>query len=57
MRKSTVRPTRVSTVRETIVLETPKATVTRIDTARDNRDREWLARDVFSTPYATILES
>ena len=49
MRKSTVAPTQVSTVRETITLETPKATVTNISFAEGrraarerNKNREWL---------------
>ena len=46
--RTTVQPTRVSTVRETITLETPKATVTDIREAK--RDLSWLAADVFSTP-------
>lgn len=36
---------------EEIVLETKPVRL-----AVDNtRDREWLARDIFSTPYATVL--
>lgn len=52
MSKATVRPTQKSTVRETITLATPKATVTRIETARENRDMSWLMRDVLSTDSA-----
>ena len=49
----TVKPTSKSAVRETIVLSSPKATVTRIPTKSANL--EWLMRDVLSTPYSTIL--
>ena len=50
MNNATVKPTQVSTVREAITLQSkPKLVV-------DNtRDHEWLARDIFSTDYATIL--
>lgn len=42
----TVRPTQVAEVTETVVLETPKASVVDITTGRD---LSWLAADVFST--------
>ncbi len=50
---TTVKPTRVSTVRETVVLETAKAKVYPFPPAKC-QPREWLMRDVLSTPYATI---
>jgi hypothetical protein len=47
-----VKPTQVSRVTETVVLETRKARV--IDFARySNRSMAWLAHDVMSTPYRT----
>ena len=47
----TVEPTRVSTVRETVVLETPKARVIGRITPR-GKDLAWLAAEVFSTDSA-----
>ena len=59
MRKATVKATQVSTVREEITLETPKARVVQIGSrkdrkaqARKNRDLSWLAAATFSTPSA-----
>lgn len=47
---TTAEGCRVTTNGSEITLESPKATVTAIGKA----NREWLARDVFSTPYAEI---
>jgi hypothetical protein len=49
--KPTVKPLRRSTVRETIVLESKRATVTPITRAKGYA---WLMRDVCSTPYAEV---
>ena len=49
--KSTVKPTQTSHVRETVVLESKRASVTDIR----KRDRDWLMRDVMSTPYASVI--
>jgi hypothetical protein len=54
MNGKVVKPLRKSRVRETIVLETKSAKI--IPLRPRGSDREWLARDIFSTPYATILE-
>jgi hypothetical protein len=51
MNNSTVKPTRVSTVREEIVLETAPA---RAVVVPIRGDLDWLMRDVSSTPYAVI---
>jgi len=50
MAQATVKPTQVSPVREEIVLETKSNVLPFPGT-----DREWLAREIFSTPYAEIL--
>jgi hypothetical protein len=48
----TVKPLRTSTVRETIVLETKRATVTPIRRAKPLLT--WLMDDICSTPYAEV---
>ena len=56
----TVKPTQVSTVRETVTLATPAANVLSFAEGRKaarerNKNREWLMQDVSSSPYATVL--
>jgi len=50
-RKTTVRPTRVSTVRETVTLESPKANVIG-SIGPKGRDLSWLMAATLSTPSA-----
>ena len=47
--KRTVQPTRVSTVRETVTLESPKAKVIG-NIGPKGRDLSWLMADCLSTP-------
>lgn len=56
MISKTVRPERVSTIRETVILASPKATVTKLTPPKAaKRDSDWLMREISSTPYATVL--
>ena len=59
MRNATVKPTQVSTVREEITLESPKAKVLSFADGRKaarnaRKDRTWLMDAVSSTPYAEL---
>ena len=52
--KSTVKPTQTSHVRETVVLATENGIYEISKPAPVTDIREWLMRDVMSTPYAVL---